>query len=72
MKISLTSPPVNHSPTHGPQGLPLLRESILHRHGSATKPVRDHGLSEVEVHRYKCACCSRTFRHYPGGVSKKD
>lgn len=25
MKISLTIPPVNHSPTHGPQGLPLLR-----------------------------------------------
>jgi transposase-like protein len=44
----------------------------LHRHGSATKPVRDHRLREVEVHRYKCACCSRTFRHYPGGVSRKD
>lgn len=44
----------------------------MHRHGSATKPVRDHRLREVEVHRYKCACCSRTFRHYPSGVSKKD
>jgi hypothetical protein len=44
----------------------------LHRHGRATKPVRDHGLSEVGVNRYKCTCCSRTLRHYPGGVSKQD
>jgi transposase-like protein len=44
----------------------------LHRHGSATKPLRDHASSEVEVHRYKCAYCLRTFCHYPGGVSEKD
>ncbi len=72
MKISLLIPSVNHSPTHRPGACRYCGEPILHRHGSATKPVRDHGLSEVEVHRYKCACCSRTFRHYPGGVSKKD
>ncbi len=27
---------------------------------------------EVEVHRYKCVRCQRTFRHYPGGVNNKD
>jgi hypothetical protein len=44
----------------------------LHRHGTLKKPVRDHGLREVEVYRYKCLCCGRTFRHYLNGVSKKD
>src|SRR5215212_7704760 len=29
MKVSFTIPPVNHSPTHGPQGLPLLRRVPL-------------------------------------------
>jgi hypothetical protein len=73
MKISLLIPPVNYSPTHRrPRACRYCREPILHRHGSVTKPVRDHRLREVEVHRYKCLCCSRTFRHYPSGVSKND
>jgi transposase-like protein len=72
MKISLLIPPVNYSPTHRPRACRYCREPILHRHGTVTKPVRDHRLREVEVHRYKCLCCSRTFRHYPSGVSKKD
>jgi transposase-like protein len=72
MKISLLIPSVNHSPTHRPRAGRYCKEPILHRHGTVTKPVRDHRLREVEVHRYKCLCCSRTFRHYPDGVSKKD
>ena len=72
MKISLLIPSVNYSPTHRPRACRYCGEPILHRHGTATKPVCDHRLREVEVHRYKCLHCSRTFRHYPGGVSKKD
>lgn len=72
MKISLLIPSVNHSPTHRPRACRYCGEPILHRHGTLTKPVRDHRFTEVEVHRYKCVCCGRTFRHYPGGVSKKD
>jgi transposase-like protein len=44
----------------------------LHRHGTVSKPIKDHQATEVEVHRYKCCSCVRTFRHYPSGVSKKD
>jgi transposase-like protein len=72
MKISLLIPPVNYSPTHRPTACRYCREPILHRHGTVTKPVGDHRLREVEVHRYKCLWCSRTFGHYPSGVSKKD
>ena len=72
MKISLLIPSVNHSPTHRPRACRYCAKPILHRHGTLKKPVRDHGLREVEVHRYKCLSCGRTFRHYPNGVSKKD
>lgn len=29
-------------------------------------------MGQVEVHRYRCVCCGRTFRYYPGGVTNKD
>lgn len=72
MKISLIIPSVNHAPAHRPRACVYCGGAILHRHGSTTKPVRDHRLREVEVHRYRCVCCRRTFRHYPSGVSRKD
>lgn len=43
----------------------------MHRHGTVSKPIKDHRLSEVIVHRYKCLSCGRTFRHYPSGVTRK-
>ena len=74
MKISLLIPSVNHSPTHRPRACRYCRESPSST-ATAAPPslfVTPQRLREVEVHRYKCACCSRTFRHYPSGVSKKD
>ncbi len=44
----------------------------MHRHGAVPKPVKDHRATQVEVHRYKCCSCERTFRHYPSGASEKD
>ncbi len=43
----------------------------MQRHGTVAKPVRDHKLKEVEVQRYKCVSCGRTFRHYPAGITPK-
>jgi len=43
----------------------------LHRHGTVSKPIKDHRLSEVIAYRYKCLSCKRTFRHYPSGVTRK-
>lgn len=72
MKISLVIPSVNHIPADRPRACRYCGESILHRHGTATKPIEDHRLSEVIVCRYKCVCCSRTFRHYPSGITPKN
>jgi transposase-like protein len=72
MKISLTIPDVNACPTARPRACPYCDKPILHRHGTLTKPVRDHKVREVIVWRYKCVSCARTFRHYPSGITDKD
>jgi transposase-like protein len=72
MKINLVIPTVNAAPAQRPGGCPYCAEPYLHRHGTSTKPVRDHKLSAVLVQRYKCVSCGRTFRHYPAGITNKD
>lgn len=72
MKISLIVPAVNQAPTHRPKACPYCGRPILHRHGTVSKPIEDHHLSRVIAHRYKCASCERTFRHYPSGITRKD
>jgi transposase-like protein len=72
MKIRLMIPDVNASPTDRPRSCPYCEGAILHRHATLRKPIKDHRCAEVEVHRYKCLSCERTFRHYPVGVSGKD
>jgi hypothetical protein len=39
-------------------------------HQSVEKALRDTTHKQVEVHRYRCQECGRTFRVYPKGVSK--
>ena len=72
MKIRLVVPDVNESPTERPDACCFCGHWRLHRHGTVSKPVRDHRLEEVAVQRYKCAGCGRTFRHYPAGVTRQD
>ena len=73
MKISLIVPEVNRYPASRPRACPHCAKSILHRHGTVLKPIKDHKIhTEVEVHRYKCLSCKRTFRYYPNGVTSKD
>jgi transposase-like protein len=72
MKIRLAVPDVNAFPTDRPRSCRYCKGAILHRHGAVKKPIKDHRATEVEVHRYKCASCARTFRHYPSGANEKD
>jgi transposase-like protein len=72
MKISLIIPDVNACPTDRPRACRYCAQPYLHGHGILTKPVRDHKLKEVIVRRYKCVSCSKTFRHYPVGITNKD
>ena len=41
----------------------------FHFHQSVTKRLVDTVYQEVEVHRYQCLRCQRTFRVYPPGVT---
>jgi transposase-like protein len=39
-------------------------------HQPVTKALRDTLYQQIEVHRYRCLKCGRTFRVYPPGVSQ--
>ncbi len=65
-------PQVKSRPEDRPKRCPYCGSNYLHRHGSLTKPVKDHQVKQVVVHRYRCAQCRRTFRYYPKGVGRSD
>lgn len=72
MKISLVIPAVKQAPTHRPGACIYCGQPVLRRHGTVSKPIKDHRLCRVIAHRYKCVSCAGTFRHYPSGITKKD
>jgi hypothetical protein len=72
MKIRLVVPDVNAFPTDRPRSCRYCRRTILHRHATVKKSIKDHRATEVMAHRYKCLSCAKTFRHYPSGVNEKD
>src|SRR5260370_4978826 len=41
----------------------------FHRRQEVAKPLRDTVYHEVQVHRYQCLRCKRTFRVYPEGTT---
>lgn len=36
------------------------------------RPIRGNRYHSVQVYRYHCCHCRRTFRHYPKGVEQTD
>ena len=42
----------------------------FHLRQEVAKPLRDTVYHEVQVHRYECLRCKRTFRVYPEGASR--
>jgi len=49
---------------------PHCKSEILQRWGKVSKSVRDPDHAHVQVYRYRCCTCRRTFRHYPQGVDQ--
>lgn len=43
--------------------------SKLYLRQAVAKPLRDTVYHEVQVHRYQCLKCKRTFRVYPEGTT---
>ncbi len=70
--VILSLAEVNDKIITRPRGCPNCGSVLLQGWGSASKPLRDTQLKEVEVRRFRCCDCGRTFRHYPEGVSRAD
>jgi DNA-directed RNA polymerase subunit RPC12/RpoP len=70
--IWVRMPDIQTSPNARPRQCPYCGSYILQRWGRIAKPVRDTHELEVEVHRYRCCDCGRTFRAYPQGVDRSE
>ncbi len=70
--IWLRMPDVNTEPKGRPKRCPHCGSYILQRWGRITKPIRDTHELQVEIHRYRCTECGRTFRAYPEGVDRSE
>lgn len=70
--IWLRLPQVKTEPQKRPRTCPNCNSYILQRWGRITKPVRDTHELEVEIHRYRCCDCGKTFRAYPEGVDRAE
>lgn len=70
--VILQLPPVKRQTEKRPPSCPNCQGETFQRWGRVRKPVRDNRLRSVQVYRYRCCHCHRTFRHYPPGVDPAD
>src|SRR5947209_13248295 len=72
MRLRILLPKVN------PQAIPVPTRCVyagcsgrkFHLRQQVAKPLRDTVYQEVQVHRYQCLRCKRTFRVYPEGTTR--
>ena len=70
--IILKLPEVKRKQEERPKKCRYCQGETFQRWGKVRKPVRDSQYRSVEVYRYRCCRCGRTFRHYPTGVDQGD
>lgn len=70
MKLRLLVPTVQSLPQGRPSRCSHCQHPYLVRHGTCRKPVTDTKLTHIQVVRYRCSGCGKTFRHYPEGISR--
>ena len=70
--VILSLAEVNDKISTRPRGCPYCGSVLLQGWGTVPKPLRDPQLKKVEVRRFRCCDCGRTFRHYPEGVGAAD
>ena len=70
--VTLHLPVVKRKTETRPQECPYCSGETFQRWGKVRKPVRDNRYRNVQVYRYRCCSCRRTFRHYPKGVDRAD
>lgn len=70
--VVLQLPDVKRKTEVRPQKCRYCAGETFQRWGKVGKPVRDNRCRNVQVYRYRCCNCQRTFRHYPQGVDQAD
>jgi len=70
--VVLQLPNVKRKTETRPKRCRYCQGETFQRWGKVRKPVRDNRYRSVQVYRYRCCHCRRTFRHYPEGVDQAD
>lgn len=70
--VVLKLPDVKRKTEARPKRCPYCKGETFQRWGQVGKPVKDVHIRQVQVYRYKCCHCQRTFRHYPEGNTRAD
>src|SRR5947199_9741164 len=72
MRLRIVLPKVNPEAMTCPRRCSHARcgGRTFHLRQEVTKPLRDTVYQEVQVHRYQCLRCKRTFRVYPDGTTR--
>lgn len=70
--VVLKLPAVKQRTEARPSQCPYCGGEIFQRWGGVNKPVKDVRVRNVQVYRYRCCRCKRTFRHYPTGNTRAD
>ena len=68
--LVLKLPDVKRKTEERPKKCPYCPGETFQRWGKNKKAVRDPRCRTVQVYRYRCCRCRRTFRHYPEGISR--
>jgi hypothetical protein len=70
--LVLKLPEVKRKTEERPKRCPYCDGETFQRWGRVVKPVKDTCLRKVQVYRYRCCLCGRTFRHHPSGTTWAD
>lgn len=68
--IILQLPAVKKFKLERPKHCKYCTGEILQRWGKVQKKIKDTKIKSVEVYRYFCLTCNRSFRDYPDGTSQ--
>jgi len=68
--VILQLPKTATIPNGRPRECPYCGSHILQRWGRVTKPVKAKLDRMVDIYRYRCNDCRKTFRDYPEGVDQ--
>lgn len=66
--IVLQLPQVKRNKFIRPRECPYCQGETFQRWGETKRKIKDTKVRTVQVYRYKCTSCGRTFRDYPEGV----